>query len=400
MSPNKQNDITAVDLFAGAGGFSLGACNIGVNILAAVELSEEACETYRNNISSKSSPETKVFNQDILDLCPEAFRKELGLETNELDCLIGGPPCQGFSGHRLKNEGVDDPRNQLLLRYFDFVRELKPKFFLVENVPGLLWSKHELYLQRFKNLSRRNGYKLYTPEIINAKDYGVPQNRSRVFILGIRSDLETQNLSWPPSATHFDPKISKQDWVPASAVFSKPPKRVLVKLKEILGKPDIPRLPHTTAVAELAKDPSAIHMNHTDGMIERFQLTPVNGGREDISFRLPCHANGYTGHKDVYGRVRLGQPGPTMTTGCFNPSKGRFLHPWKTHGITIRHAARFQTFPDDFVFSGGITSQGQQVGNAVPVKLAEVVLNAAIEGLAQTQQHSNHNDISALLHSG
>ncbi|PHR22801.1 MAG: DNA (cytosine-5-)-methyltransferase [Desulfotalea sp.] len=382
MNQIKQQNITAVDLFAGAGGFSLGASNIGINLLAAVELDTDACDTYRTNISDQSTPATKVFNQDILTLCPESFRKDLGLETGDLDCLIGGPPCQGFSGHRLKDEGVDDPRNKLLLRYFDFVRELKPKFFLVENVPGLLWKKHELYLQRFKNLSRRNGYKLFTPEKINAKDYGIPQNRLRVFILGVRTDQDTRDLSWPPPVTHFDPKLDKQSWVPASSVFSKAPKYVLKKMNTILGKDETANLPFTSRVAALKDDPSAVHMIHTTALTERFKNTPINGSREDIAFRLPCHAKDYKGHKDVYGRVRLGQPGPTMTTGCSNPSKGRFLHPWKNHGISIRHAARFQTFPEDFVFSGGMTSQSKQVGNAVPVKLAEVILLEVITGLA------------------
>ncbi|MCP4458079.1 MAG: DNA cytosine methyltransferase, partial [Cytophagales bacterium] len=91
------------------------------------------------------------------------------------------------------------------------------------------------------------------------------------------------------------------------------------------------------------------------------------------------HQGGYVGHKDVYGRIRLAQPGPTMTAGCFNPSKGRFLHPWKNHGITIRHAARFQTFPDNYIFAGGITSQGAQVGNAVPIILGEAMITETIK---------------------
>ena len=120
-------------------------------------------------------------------------------------------------------------------------------------------------------------------------------------------------------------------------------------------------------------------MNHSKIMLERFKVTPINGSREDISFRLPCHQNNYSGHKDVYGRIRLSQPGPTRTTGCFNPSKGRFLHPWDNHGITIRHAARFQTFPDDYIFMGGIISQGKQVGNAVPIRMGKEILKSCLK---------------------
>lgn len=390
MDQIKSNTITAVDLFAGAGGFSLGACNIGINVLAAIELDNDACQTYKNNISAKNSKKTKIYNQDILEINPKTFREALQLKPAELDCLIGGPPCQGFSRHRFKNQGIDDPRNQLILRYFDFVRELKPKFFLVENVPGLLWKRHELYLQKFKHLAKENNYKLYTPEKINAKDYGIPQNRSRIFILGVRSDMEVTNLEWPPPATHFDPSSNKQSWVPASSVFSKPPEGVLDKLKKLITNDDDLILPSSITVTTSAEhDSSSIRMNHREDLIARFAQTPINGSREDISFRLPCHANGYKGHKDVYGRIRLAQPGPTMTTGCTNPSKGRFLHPWKNHGITVRHAARFQTFPDSFVFSGGIISQSKQVGNAVPVKLAEVILQEVIDGLAIKKQDSS-----------
>ncbi|EAQ7687902.1 DNA cytosine methyltransferase, partial [Salmonella enterica] len=110
-----------------------------------------------------------------------------------------------------------------------------------------------------------------------------------------------------------------------------------------------------------------------------------------VDFRLPCHSNGYVGHKDVYGRIRLSLPGPTITTGCFNPSKGRFLHPWDNHGITVRQAARFQTFPDDYIFSGGIISQGKQVGNAVPVNLGKILLKSCVEIIINNFQRDDKN---------
>jgi DNA (cytosine-5)-methyltransferase 1 len=378
MIDKSNNILTAVDLFSGAGGFSLGAYNIGINVLAAVEIDRDACETYRNNIIKKRSPETKLFERDILLFDPVEFKQELKLQLGELDCLIGGPPCQGFSSHRLKNKGVNDPRNQLLLRYFDFVKELKPKFFLVENVPGLLWPRHEPYLQRFKNLSLSNGYKIFGPTRLNAKHFGIPQNRIRIFVLGIRSDQNPVNTVWPPRADHFAPGKGKPEWVPAASVFSKPPKEVLNYLEKIVGLSKAGNLPFNSGIIDQRKDLSAVRMNHAAHMIKRFSDTPINGSRSDNPYSLECHANGHDGHKDVYGRIRLGQPGPTITTGCFNPSKGRFLHPWEDNGITIRHAARFQTFPDDFIFSAGITSQAKQVGNAVPVQLAEVVLKTAL----------------------
>jgi DNA (cytosine-5)-methyltransferase 1 len=115
-------------------------------------------------------------------------------------------------------------------------------------------------------------------------------------------------------------------------------------------------------------------MNHTDVLESVFKSTPLNGSREDSNRILKCHNNGHKGHKDVYGRIFFHTPSNTITTGCNNPSKGRFVHPWKHHGITLRHAARLQSFPDDFVFLGNKTEQARQIGNAVPVELGKSLI--------------------------
>ncbi|MEN9868396.1 MAG: hypothetical protein RL748_3986 [Pseudomonadota bacterium] len=367
--------LTVIDLFSGAGGFSLAARRCGLNVLAAVEFDKDACQTYRDNIINKSINKPQLFEKDILKLEAGKFREELKLEPRALDILIGGPPCQGFSTHRINDKGIDDPRNQLLLRYFDFVKELRPKLFLVENVPGLLWKRHAAYLEKFQEIAKENGYTVMAPVRLNAKDYGVPQHRARVFILGIRNDIDASKLAWPPSPTHFAPSVEgKPTWKNASMAFEPPPADVENKLLPILGLAKVKALEYGTPVLSSDADASAVHMNHTPALIARFAETPINGSRTDTDFRLPCHSGDYPGHKDVYGRVKLGQPGPTITTGCFNPSKGRFLHPWLNHGITVRHAARLQTFPENFVFFGGMTSQGKQVGNAVPVELGAHLL--------------------------
>lgn len=369
--------VYAVDLFCGAGGFSLAALNSGIAILAAVELDDDASATYKKNIIDKRSSNTRLISEDIFKIDLDDFNKKLKLE-GELDLLIGGPPCQGFSSHRINDKGVDDPRNELLIRYFDFVKLLKPKAFIVENVPGLLWERHKSYLDRFKDISEESGYEILGPVKLNAKDYGVPQNRSRVFILGIKKGIDFNSSLWPPKPTHFKPSTGMPEWRNASEVFEKPTAEDSDKIKLVLGDLISDSLVYGDELKALADDSSAIHMTHTQALSERFISTPINGSRSDIDFRLPCHVGEYPGHKDVYGRIRLAQPGPTMTTGCFNPSKGRFLHPWKHHGITIRHAARLQTFPEDFIFTGGITSQGKQVGNAVPIKMGEVLFKAIL----------------------
>ncbi len=377
------NQITAIDLFCGAGGFSVAAVNVGVKILAAIELDAIASQTYKTNLIDKTSSNINLFNTDIMKLEPEQVMKSINLEQGELDLILGGPPCQGFSSHRIKNAGVDDPRNALLIRYFDFVKCFKPKMFLVENVPGLLWERHKNYLDKFRALAEENSYTLFEPVKINACDYGVPQNRKRVFILGIRNDIIFHDLTWPPKPTHFENK--EPYWKNASVVFEKPSDGHLNAIADAIGLEQAEKIKFFDGISE-KDDSSNVHMQHSDSLTERFTMTPINGSREDIAFRLPCHSNGYVGHKDVYGRIRLGQPGPTITTGCINPSKGRFLHPWKNHGITVREAARFQTFPEDYVFCGGIMSQSKQVGNAVPVELGKVLLKECVDIIAYNKE--------------
>lgn len=390
--------MSAIDLFAGAGGFSLAAYNAGLNVLAAIEFDESAAKTYKANLVQRLGVPTNLIRQDILQINPNELREGLGLLQGELQLILGGPPCQGFSSHRIKNSGVDDPRNQLLLRYFDFVEEFRPQAFLVENVTGLLWPRHADYLNKFKRLAKEHGYDIKFCGVINAKDYGVPQNRKRVFILGIRNDIVQDNIVFPPAKTHFSPSSEEvelrglRSWKTASSVFEPCPADILEKYiedyfltKTSLTRDDADRLLNELEFGEPIDqdDPCNFHMIPTPQSLEKYRATPLNGSREDAGeeFRLPCHSNDYGGHKDVYGRIFIHLPANTITTGCHNPSKGRFVHPWENHGITLRHAARIQTFPDDFVFTGTSTSQAKQVGNAVPVELGACLINSIIEGL-------------------
>lgn len=354
MEINEQmnNRITCVDLFAGAGGFSLAARRVGIVVKAAVEYNRSACASYELNfISGKENP-PQLYPGDIRKLDPKTILDSHFVSNRHCDLVLGGPPCQGFSTHRIKNSGVDDPRNELILKYFEFVSVLLPNVFLMENVPGILWERHRSYLDEFYEEGTKNNYYVYDPVVIDARDYGVPQRRKRVFILGVRGDFAL-NIQWPPKATHGNESMRKDNpellpWVTADEVF-----------KKLLDE----------------NDENNLHMNHSADMVARFKATPSNGGsRQQSGFVLPCHRK-HNGHKDVYGRIDSSQSGPTMTTACVNPSKGRFVHPTEHHGITARHAARFQTFPDEFVFKGGLMAAAYQIGNAVPVRLGEVLLS-------------------------
>ncbi len=345
--------LNCVDLFAGAGGFSLAAQLAGLKVLLAVESDKHAAATYRANIC-KVSPDTQLIDDDIRQVDIANVIKN---ELNQKQChlLLGGPPCQGFSTHRIKDSGVNDERNDLVHVYFDFVRALQPHAFLMENVPGMLWDRHKATVSRLYQEGAAAGYYMLAPTILDARQYGLPQRRKRVFILGLRKDLSVRDIAWPPQATHgstaeclSDPHL--QPWTSCHAAFH--PAR--------------------------AGDINDIHMRHSDELVNAFARTPANGGSRTSSGReLKCH-KGHDGHNDVYGRIDPRLPAPTMTTACINPSKGRFVHPTEHHGITVRQAARIQTFPDNFTFEGGLMAAGKQVGNAVPVALGKMLIEGLI----------------------
>ena len=216
--------ILSCDLFAGGGGFSLGAYFAGIEVIAAVEMNNHACQTYRSNLIDTGLTRTRLFECDIRELDPKHFRSDCGLNQQHCDILLGGPPCQGFSTHRLNDSGVIDPRNALLFRYFEYVRVIRPTFFLVENVPGMLWPRHKSYVEIFYRLAKAAEYDLLEPKIINARDYGVPQNRRRVFILGWDRRKVAKPLTWPPPATHVAPQSdsSLPPWRTALEAFQRP----------------------------------------------------------------------------------------------------------------------------------------------------------------------------------
>lgn len=195
-------DVVGCDLFAGAGGFSLGALEAKIRVAAAVEFNRYAAASYRNNLVKSARSQTLLYEDDIEQLDPAVVRSAAGFEQSGCDILMGGPPCQGFSAHRINDAGVGDPRNALLLRYFEFVRVLRPMFFLVENVPGLLWPRHKSFLDAFYQLADAADYEVMKPVVLNAKDFGVPQSRRRVFILGMDRRRQAAMPAWPPPATH------------------------------------------------------------------------------------------------------------------------------------------------------------------------------------------------------
>ncbi|MDT0576711.1 DNA cytosine methyltransferase [Croceicoccus sp. F390] len=338
--------LRCVDLFAGAGGFSLAAQQAGFEVSLAIEHDRHAAATYRRNLV-RGRRATRLIEADIRKLDPCLLARQTLKRRGPVHLMLGGPPCQGFSSHRLKDAGVSDQRNDLIHTYFDFVRAFEPRAFLMENVPGMLWPRHDAALARFYDEGRAAGYRMLEPIVLDARNHGVPQRRRRVFILGVTPDAVQRDLSWPPLPTHApNGENGLLPWRDCNTAF----------------------------LPAAAGDPNDLHMNHSAELVAAFARTPANGGSRHQSGRvLECH-QGHDGHNDVYGRIDPAKPAPTMTTACINPSKGRFVHPVENHGITLRQAARIQTFPDSFIFTGGLIAAGSQIGNAVPVNLGRVLL--------------------------
>lgn len=328
----RQTALSAIDLFAGCGGLTVGLKDAGFRVIGAVEFDSLAARTYRHN-----HPEVYLWEQDIRDLTPEEVLDKLGLARGQLDLLAGCPPCQGFSHLRTLNRSrrVHDERNDLIFDFLRFVTELRPMFVMMENVPGLV---HD---HRFKSFLKALCLAGYFPDykLVDAADYGVPQRRRRLVLLAGRL-------------------------APISIVVPKRKRRTVFDALRALPK------------AGTSGDP--LHdfpERRTEKVMERIRRTPKNGGsRTDLSpeDQLDCHRR-CTGFKDVYGRMSWGHPAPTITTGCFNPSKGRFLHPEEDRAITLREAALLQSFPPHYHFclDRGKTGVALMIGNALPPPIAK-----------------------------
>lgn len=318
--------LKAIDLFSGCGGLTLGLKQAGFRVIGAVEIDPLAVETYRANHARVA-----VWEKDISKVKVAAVRRRLKLRPGDLDLLAGCPPCQGFSTMTTLNgqRELDDPRNDLVFQFLRFVRGLRPKAVMMENVPGL---GRDGRIEHIVKELTVMGYKV-TRGVLDAADYGVPQRRRRFILLAGRG------LSIP---------------------FGKPA-RTQKTVRNAFGK-----LGKKAASDKLHNLPET----RTEKIQALIKLIPRDGGsRTDlgIKFQLACHKR-CDGFKDVYGRMAWNKVSPTITGGCCNPSKGRFLHPTKHRTITLREAALLQSFPPDYFFSirRGKFPTAQMIGNALP----------------------------------
>jgi DNA (cytosine-5)-methyltransferase 1 len=317
----------AIDLFSGCGGLSLGLKHAGFNVMGAVEKDVLAVETYKVN-----HPATKVWDNDITDVEIEKVKRTLKIKSGELDLLAGCPPCQGFSTIRTRNRGnlIHDSRNDLVFEFLRFLKELQPKAFMMENVPGLVNDERMFH---FRREVEKLGYG-YECEVLDAADYNVPQRRRRMVLIGGRSGT----IEFPEAIKE---RLTVRDTIEA--------------------------LPPAGESGDPLHD---IPARHTERILEMIRHIPKDGGsRTDLGaeYQLQCHKN-FDGFEDVYGRMAWDKVAPTITGGCVTPSKGRFLHPEHDRAITLREAALLQSFPKDYFFSlkRGKHSAATMIGNAWP----------------------------------
>jgi len=340
----------AIDLFCGCGGLTLGLKQAGFDVVGAVEIDNLAVETYKAN-----HPEVHVWEEDIQGLMVAKVKRKLGLKKGELELLAGCPPCQGFSTMRTLNGGYEiyDERNNLVSEFLRFVEGLEPKTVMMENVPGLADDKR---FRKFCRKLKKLGYVL-NHAVLDAADYGVPQRRKRLILLGgkgrkIEFAKKTARKTVADAIRGMKPAGKSGD-----ALHDLPERRT----------PRIKRL-----IRKIPKD---------------------GGSRKDLGKRgqLKCHKK-CDGFKDVYGRMAWDKVAPTITSGCTNPSKGRFLHPEEDRAVTLREAALLQSFPEDYSFNEeiGKGKVAEMIGNALPPKFIQVqgeLLGIAIKAKPTSEVH-------------
>lgn len=367
-------ELNALDLFSGAGGFSLGMQQAGINIVAAIEYDNKISKTYQYN-----HPNTIMINEDIKKVpalisdystgkmntsIEEIFKKQ----NKEIDIILGGPPCQGFSmaGYRIRGNKpfLEDERNLLYLEYIRMVEKLNPKVFVIENVPGILNFNNGRFYKEIQERFNKIGFDIHA-KVLSSEDYGVPQKRKRAIIIGNRLGVDSKRF-FP--VRHFELQKVTTVWDAIS---------------------DLPSLEsgEGTELTQYKTDPENAYQklmrnniseegfyNHVSAIHkpETIKLLKMIKPGESMK-NLPEHLRTKSVHSGAYGRMCPDEPAYTITTRLNTPSVGRITHPFNHRTITPREAARVQSFPDDYRFLGDITTIGIQIGNSVPPLLGQAI---------------------------
>lgn len=349
-------EIRTIDLFAGAGGLTLGfhLADRGFDPVFAVEIDPAAARTFKANFGCE------VFDRPIEEV----------EDYPAADVIVGGPPCQGFSPlGRDRDDASRAKLNALWEHYLLAVRRVRPKAFVIENVPQFQKSAQFAELLRMLDEDPALCNYSYAYGVLNAADYGVPQQRRRGILIAVAGVAE---VPWPPPPSHGEGT-----------------QNAYISVREVIG--DLEAMPALTDVSYTPSGAQDLHFRRTPRpeSLERYQVIPEGGNRFDLMRERPditpkCWLNKPTGTTDVMGRLWWDEPSVTIRTEFFKPEKGRYLHPVEHRPITHREAARLQSFPDSFTFEGTKTQIARQIGNAVPPLLGRAIADhvAALIDLA------------------
>lgn len=353
---------SVIDLFAGVGGLSLGFEKQGFNVLIANEYDESIADAY-----SKNHKGTKMIVGDITSL---NLKETFGSYAGKVDVVIGGPPCQGFS-QKGQRKTIHDERNFLFKYYVAVVELVKPRYFVMENVPNLLTAENGYFFREIEELFNKMGYSL-EHGVLNAADYGVPQNRRRAIIIG-KLNGDAPKLPKPK-----DEKVTIWDAISDLAYLES---------GEGTDEQEYKNAPESEYQKRLRGAATVLHNHvatkHSPIALERLAMIPPNSGREV----LPEEHITKSIYSGTWTRMRKDEISVTITTRFDTPSSGKFTHPYLDRAITVREAARIQSFPDDFQFTGNKGSQMKQVGNAVPPLLAEAIASVIMDDIKEDFKH-------------
>jgi DNA (cytosine-5)-methyltransferase 1 len=392
--------LKSVDLFCGAGGIAEGFRQSGFECLYGNDADGDAMETFHHN-----HPRAISDNRKIEEVDPSVIRRQLGLRTGELDALVGGPPCQGFSINA-PGRFLDDPRNSLFQHYIRFLDEFRPKTLMFENVPGMLSLNEGGIFEEIMSEISAHGYQL-SAQILFAAHYGVPQERWRVIILGSREGYPPL----PPLPTHN--ALGRANFrggrnmvlnpLPIERNFLKPAVTVAQALDDLpeleMGQGaevmEYTKRPHSPFAHVMRKGSRRVFNHHAAQLsrqnIERFKHVPPGGSWRDIPHHLlpkGMQAARRSDHTKRYGRLHPEKLSGTVMTKC-DPHWGSvFLH-GQDRTLTVREAARLQSFPDTYRFLGSRVAQYTQVGNAVPVLMARAVAQSLADHLLLSHNKEN-----------
>ena len=354
-----------IDIFSGAGGLSLGAEMAGIRISHAVEINESAAKTFERNHKG-----AKVHKGDIKDI------KSLDLISDKKPAFVimGGPPCQGFSLSNTRTRNMKNEKNFLFLEFVRLVQEIKPTWFVLENVWGLTNMEEGKTQTMIENCFKELGYTV-SSKVLWASHYGVPQNRNRFFMVGNKNGIE---FEFPK---RFDYEVSVEEAIGDLPTLNNG--QMLDEAQYVIPFDDA-----TPYEQLMRKDSELARQNfvsrNNDLVIERYHYIPQGGNWRNIPDRLmQNYADKGRCHSGIYKRLIANKPSVVIS----NYRKSMLIHPYQDRGLSVREAARLQSFPDNFIFEGPISHIQQQIGNAVPPLLAKAVFDQIIKLSKKYKQH-------------